>query len=750
MAHAKTIARPDGSTLTVWPAPAGAPATAAAQALGLASGGPVVWVAGGDDALPQALQARITQLLARGLLRPLREHVGTPPLLLVRAQGSGLPALLGRSVADGAGVRLLGVAPQALIELPADAAAGAAALPAGTGPRLMPVPGLSDLLLTPGSAWGDELGQAVALASQVAAGPRVLLLLIGGGPAALPQVLAAVRQGWPVLLVQGSGGLADALLAQAGRGAADGDDPAVAEILADGKLDSITLGDKVAEAVDALARRVRRDTGGDSVLRQAWQRFAIFDQAAAQQQTGFNRMQRGILVLGVAVVALSVGRKQWLAHLDERARKIAEAASTISDKAASAAQALAQAGTEAASAAAGVASSAAVAAASAAQAASAAVQPGAKNGFDSALFFLLVALPITVSALVALDIRFSPGKRWLLLRAAAEGIKREIYRYRAMPHPGAAPGEPEKALAKAVEDITRRLARTEANALAMPAYAGEVPPPGAVASGDDGLSPLGPERYLHLRLRAQCDWYRRKTVAFHAKASWCQVAVIVVGAVGSLLTALSGSFGDGMADWVAVTAAVSSALLAFLGFKQFEKTLVGYNQTATDLENLQAWWTALTHEEQADTDNIAKLVNHTEKALGDEQDSWAQSMTNALEDLRKGQDPGSAARGAGGGGGDGAGGGSAGGGGGGGGGAAAEAGAGAARPGAVVVVGAGLVGATDGLADANIHADISADLGAATGADTGAADLPPGAQPQDAPAPDADPASGQDPAKPGT
>lgn len=726
MAHAKTIARPDGSTLTVWSAPAGAKAAETAEALGLASGTPVVWVAGGDDALlPQALQPQLTQLLGRGLLRPLREHQGSAkPLLVVRAEGSGLPALLGRCVADGDGVRLLGVAPQALIDLPeaaAAAAASAAASPAGSRPRHAPVPGLTDLLLTPGLDWGDELRQAVALASHVAGGPRALLLLIGGGPAALPQVLAAVRQGWPVLLVQGSGGLADALVAQAGRGTADGHDPAVAEILADGKLGWITLGEKVAEAVDALARRVRRDTGGDSVLRQAWQRFAIFDQAAARQQDGFNRMQKWILVLGVVVVGLSVGRKQWLAHLDDKARQVAEATAAVSAKAASAAQTLAQAGTEAASAASAAASGAAATAASAAQAASAAVLPGAKSGFDSVLFFLLVALPITVSALVALDIRFSPGRRWLLLRAAAEGIKREIYRYRAMPPADASVGAAEKALALAVEDITRRLARTEVNALAMPPYAGAVPPPNAVAEGDDGMSPLGPERYLRLRLRSQCDWYRRKTVAFHAKASWCQVAVIVVGAVGSLLTALSGSFGDGLADWVAVTAAVSSALLAFLGYKQFEKTLVGYNQTATDLENLLAWWTALTHDEQADPANVTKLVTHTEKALADEQNSWAQSMTNALEDLRKGQDPGPVTRGAGGGGGGGG----------------EEGGEKNAEPGG-------------GPGPARPATGAGAGAGALTGADvdTALADLPTGAEPPAAPGPKPDPATGQDTAKP--
>jgi hypothetical protein len=79
---------------------------------------------------------------------------------------------------------------------------------------------------------------------------------------------------------------------------------------------------------------------------------------------------------------------------------------------------------------------------------------------------------------------------------------------------------------------------------------------------------------------------------------------------------------------------MGSAAMAYLGYKQIETTLTSYNQTATDLENLLVWWTALPPDEQASSENTDKLVTTTEQVLATEQDGWAQKMTNALEALR--------------------------------------------------------------------------------------------------------------------
>src|SRR5262249_52537779 len=53
------------------------------------------------------------------------------------------------------------------------------------------------------------------------------------------------------------------------------------------------------------------------------------------------------------------------------------------------------------------------------------------------LHWSVVAIPILGSVLVALANRRAAGKRWVLLRAAAEAAKTGIYRYRTRPPPPA-------------------------------------------------------------------------------------------------------------------------------------------------------------------------------------------------------------------------------------------------------------------------------------------------------------------------
>ena len=583
---------------TVLAAPADTPARLAA-ALGNAGLGPVVVLAGGDDAVPDALRARLVQLLARGLVRALHEssaHLGVQAMCVVRACGDGLPRLLAQVVADGGhAVRLVGVAPEGRVAVPGSPADAPSQSQPQSQPqpqprpdRSPPVPGLAQLLVLPGADWGDESGRKADVVQQLVTGPgprRAMLLLIGGGPGAMAEVRDAVRRGWPVLLVAGSGGCADALARQIEADEADGDDPVVADILADGRLCPITLGDKAAGAVDALAHLVQRECAGDSVLRLAWQRYATLSTAAKGQQDDFAWVQASILTLGVVVVAMSVGY------------------TVLKDR------------------------------------------PDWVGVCASSLRYALIVAPISVSALIAVGNLFSPGKRWVLLRSAAEALKREIYRYRVRP-PRSAPGgaDPaapqrlpegtrEKRLVEAMDTITRRLALTAVNTMGLPPYTGPIPP-GSLAKGDDGLSPLGTADYVRLRVLDQLTFYRNKTADLSWKAGAWQMGAIVVGALGTLLAALD----EPWVAWVALTSALASAATGYLGYKQFESTLTVYNQTATDLENIQSWWTALLPAERADPANVDKLVTTTEQVLADEQNKWAQNMTNALAALRNTQE----------------------------------------------------------------------------------------------------------------
>jgi hypothetical protein len=245
--------------------------------------------------------------------------------------------------------------------------------------------------------------------------------------------------------------------------------------------------------------------------------------------------------------------------------------------------------------------------------------------------WLLIVVPIVLSVVVAGVNRFSYGKRWVLLRAAAEGIKREIYLYRLHAEGYTVDGKREKQLKTAVEDVTRRLARTEVNTLALAPYIGPIPPVNSTAANDDGMSLLSTDQYVRLRLQDQLAFYRRKSVGLENTMKWVQYLVLVVGGFGTLFGALGGL-------WViaiAITTTVASALASYLTFRQVETSLMSFNQTATDLENIEAWWLSLDANEQKDKANIEQLGRFTERILETEVGGWSQRMSDALEKLRE-------------------------------------------------------------------------------------------------------------------
>ena len=490
---------------------------------------------------------------------------------MVRA---GFDGLLGSVLADsGQGMQVLGVAPSGRVVVPGEERdAEADAVP--------PVSGLTHLLLSTAGPWGSELRTKIDIAAALAGPQPGLLVVVGGGDDLMLEVRQAVRYRWPVLVVKGSGKAADALAGQWESGIATDDDPVVAEILADGNLTFVALGEKVGETVETVTRQVLRGTGGESVLRQAWRRFGAIDEAANRQQKDFMSTQERILYLGVLAVLLSIVYSQLPAPPED---------------------------------------------------------PKAVWQFlDWArwlLGYVLIVVPIGISLLIAVTNRFKPGKRWVLMRSASEGIKREIYRYRLRATGYTADDTREKKLAEAVEGITRCLSRTEANTMALPIYKGPVPPVNTASPRDDGMSLLSTDQYVALRLEDQLGFYRRKTVTLEKDLSRLQIYVLLAGAAGTLLAALGGHF----VIWIALTTAVASAAMTYLSYRQTESTLTVYNQTATDLDNILSWWTSLEPEEQALRENIEALATHTEQVLAEELAGWTQRMTDALEKLRETQ-----------------------------------------------------------------------------------------------------------------
>lgn len=138
-----------------------------------------------------------------------------------------LVGAFGASVVDGgtdAGVmRLMGQARAevgARFPLIGVAAIGVVSLPGASSPRPESVllePHHSHFLLVPGSKWGDDSPWLSRVASTLAAGKSSLTLLINGGEIAREDISQSLKAGRPVVVVGGTGRLADEIAATAQR-----------------------------------------------------------------------------------------------------------------------------------------------------------------------------------------------------------------------------------------------------------------------------------------------------------------------------------------------------------------------------------------------------------------------------------------------------------------------------------------------------------------------------------------------------
>jgi hypothetical protein len=240
------------------------------------------------------------------------------------------------------------------------------------------------------------------------------------------------------------------------------------------------------------------------------------------------------------------------------------------------------------------------------------------------LHWALVVVPVLVSVLIAVSSRRSFGQRWVVLRSAAESVKAEIYRHRALTM-----GNPDGAaqLAARLAVIETRLMRTEASRGALPPYQGPLPPRADSVSvageRDDGLSALDSERYLRLRIGDQAAYYHRRVQVLDRRRNVLYLLAVLAGAAGAILAAAHREL------WVSLTGGASAAALAYLGYLQFDSTIVAYNQAAARLAALAREWRA-AGPEQRTAAAFERLVAQCESALAAEQAGWVKHQNDAV------------------------------------------------------------------------------------------------------------------------
>ena len=195
--------------------------------------------------------------------------------------------------------------------------------------------------------------------------------------------------------------------------------------------------------------------------------------------------------------------------------------------------------------------------------------------------------------------------RWVAVRAAAEALKREVYKRAAKckPYDGT-PQEADLALIKEKQAIDAFLGDVE-----------EV----AAESTDLPKSEIDLNTYVVNRVDNQISWLRRRAGDHARQAAALRGAEIVVAFIGVVLSAAGAAFGETesakyLAPFIGVVTTVSTALIAHIEAGRYDFIAAMYRATARRLENEQASHTPTTP--------LPDFVDRCEAILSAENSAW--------------------------------------------------------------------------------------------------------------------------------
>jgi predicted Rossmann-fold nucleotide-binding protein len=193
----------NGNHAVVVTAPRDTDAQTILEALAFAQPRGVIMVFGGAKGLDDSRKARLTELFTDAIA-PAAAELGA--LIIDGGTQSGVMAMMGEALArDGGGSQLLGIAPAGKVTYPGDPS------PANIGNGTSLEPNHSHFVLVESNEWGGETGKMLELAR--AFKTPVVAILVNGGAIAADEALQSVRNGWQLLVLEGSGRFADQLSA---------------------------------------------------------------------------------------------------------------------------------------------------------------------------------------------------------------------------------------------------------------------------------------------------------------------------------------------------------------------------------------------------------------------------------------------------------------------------------------------------------------------------------------------------------
>ena len=251
------------------------------------------------------------------------------------------------------------------------------------------------------------------------------------------------------------------------------------------------------------------------------------------------------------------------------------------------------------------------------------------EGLIIKIFF--IATPIVASIFAAFATRFYSNGAWLIYRAGAEEVKKEIYIYRTI-----LPKDKTRRdyLEKRLGEIQRKIFRNLGGEYSFENYKGPLPASYKKnkPDSDPGFHDLTGDEYVKYRLKNQLDWHNNKILKRRRERQDMTIAILGIGGLGALLAA----FGGSLAIWVAFTASITAALLGWQELKKVDETIKNYSKVVLELSILHDHWHNLQPEERT-AQEFEKMVLGCERVLWTQNREFIRSMQEALReaDLEK-------------------------------------------------------------------------------------------------------------------
>lgn len=579
------------------------------KALSVPEAEAAIIVGGSSATFPDHIKNRLLDLVSRGVAQAALE---SKAILIDEGTKGGVSELVGQGAVDrGRKQHLVGVLPRGTTS-PDDPESGNSLEVNHTrfflneGEQL---PRQAEMMCRLADAVGSKKGW-------------ILTVLVGGEPQgmALNLALETIRRGWTLVVIEGSGGLADQMVdikkrirsrqRRTGRWwkliyrlsrsnpveHLRDSNPRLYEVISDGRI--------MVVSKDFDATQLRNLIKGifvsarKTILWTAWQRFAEYDQNSSRHRDEWRKLRNRPLYLGVLSTLLVLLHST--ATLDPA--RLIEGEQNLPW---------------------------------------ASIYTGVitmlgnfirnYSGLDLALRLAIIALPIIITYFLSLETRLKLGSKYLVLRGAAEAVKRGIYSFRVLK--GRTKDSPESLLPYDEQDLAKHLGRvskllsdSDVNESAFVPYGGLLPPNMfGTEAYDDGFSPLSPETYVRVRIGDQLKFYTTRTNQFEKQIRSLQSWMLIFGGIGAFLAAVGAQY------WLPLTAAIVSAATAYLEYQQWEQLLAKYNLTKASLEIVQADWLALPEDEREDDKRVQSLVREVEAILESENQGWVQYIKQAQE-----------------------------------------------------------------------------------------------------------------------